>query len=291
MASNGCRSGSASNSLLRTGQARAANIATETVVEVRPPDGYTLLRAGYRRTQSTRSLYEKLNFNFIRDIAPVAGIAVDPAVHGGQSVSAGEDRSRVHRATPRPIRARSTWRRPASARRPHMSGELFKMMTGVNMVHVPYRGTAPVITDLYRRPGTGRHSAACPGRSDTSGLASCVRWRSTAATRSDGAAGHPDRGRIRSGLRGEPTCTVSARQRTRRPRSSTSSIRRSSRTCRSQYEGAACRLGWHADYRLRPPNSASSSPMKPRSGARSSSSRTSRRSEPNRIFHNFPLGE
>ena len=49
---------------------------------------------------------------------------------------------------PRPIRARSTWRRPATERSPHVAGELFKMMTGVNMVHVPYRGEAPALTDL-----------------------------------------------------------------------------------------------------------------------------------------------
>ena len=50
--------------------------------------------------------------------------------------------------TPRPIRARSTWHRPASGPRPHVAGELFKMMAGVDMVHVPYRGTAPALTDL-----------------------------------------------------------------------------------------------------------------------------------------------
>ena len=49
---------------------------------------------------------------------------------------------------PRPIRARSTWRRPATERVSHLSGELFKMMAGVNMVHVPYRGEAPALTDL-----------------------------------------------------------------------------------------------------------------------------------------------
>ena len=57
--------------------------------------------------------------------------------------------------TPRPIRARSTWRRPASAPRIHVAGELFKMMTGVDMVHVPYRGAAPALTDLHRRTGAG----------------------------------------------------------------------------------------------------------------------------------------
>ena len=49
---------------------------------------------------------------------------------------------------PRPIRARSTWRRPASEAAAHVAGELFKMMTGVDMVHVPYRGAAPALTDL-----------------------------------------------------------------------------------------------------------------------------------------------
>ena len=60
---------------------------------------------------------------------------------------------------------------------PHVSGELFKMMTGVDMVHVPYRGGAPALTDLTRRTGAGHVRLHCRRRSSTSGPASCARWR------------------------------------------------------------------------------------------------------------------
>ena len=78
---------------------------------------------------------------------------------------------------PRPIRASSTWRRPGTAAPPHVAGELFKMMAGVDMVHVPYRGAAPALTDLHRRTGAGCVRSDCRRRSSTSGPASCVRWR------------------------------------------------------------------------------------------------------------------
>ena len=122
-----------------------SNIATEAVVRA-PADGYTLLLVSAANAINA-TLYDKLNFNFIRDIAPVAGIIACPtswwSIH----------RFRPRRfpsssPMPRPIRARSTWRRPASEAASHVSGELFKMMTGVDMVHVPYRGTAPALTDL-----------------------------------------------------------------------------------------------------------------------------------------------
>ena len=67
----------------------------------------------------------------------------------------------------------------------HVAGELFKMMTGVDMVHVPYRGDGPPLTDLHRRPGAGRYSTPCRRRSSTSGPASCARLAVTTATRSD----------------------------------------------------------------------------------------------------------
>ena len=78
---------------------------------------------------------------------------------------------------PRPIRARSTWRRPATVRTRHVAGELFKMMTGVDMVHVPYRGAAPAMTDLLGGQVQVMFDRAVLVASSTSGPASCVRWR------------------------------------------------------------------------------------------------------------------
>jgi tripartite-type tricarboxylate transporter receptor subunit TctC len=121
------------------------NIGTETVVHA-PADGYTLLLVAAANAINA-TLYEKLNFNFIRDIAPVATIASAPnvmVVH--PSVSA--------RTVPEFIahaKAHAGKLNMASAGNgttPHLAGELFKILTGVDMVHVPYRGGGPALTDL-----------------------------------------------------------------------------------------------------------------------------------------------
>ena len=78
---------------------------------------------------------------------------------------------------PRPIRARSTWLRRAMGSVHHVAGELFKFMTGVDMVHVPYRGTTPALTDLLGRPSAGDVRSLRRRRLRTSGPASCARWR------------------------------------------------------------------------------------------------------------------
>ena len=89
------------------------NIGTEVVVNA-PPDGYTLLSISPSAT-TNGALYDNLSFNFIRDIAPVAGVRPRPLRVGGQSVVAGQARFPSSSPMPRPIPARSTWRRPASA--------------------------------------------------------------------------------------------------------------------------------------------------------------------------------
>ena len=94
------------------------NIGTEAVVRA-PADGYTLLLVSPANAINA-TLYDKLNFNFIRDIAPVAGIIRVPQRHGGESIGSGQDGSRVHRLRQGQSRARSTWRRPATGRRPHV---------------------------------------------------------------------------------------------------------------------------------------------------------------------------
>jgi tripartite-type tricarboxylate transporter receptor subunit TctC len=121
------------------------NIATETVVRA-PADGYTLLMVG--PTQAINAtLYEKLNFNFIRDIAPVAGIiSTANALIVNPSVPAKTvpDFIAYAKANPRKLNMASGGTGAPS----HIAGELFKMMTGIDLLHVPYRGGAPALTDL-----------------------------------------------------------------------------------------------------------------------------------------------
>jgi tripartite-type tricarboxylate transporter receptor subunit TctC len=121
------------------------NIATEAAVRA-PADGYTLLVIGvWNAIDST--LYDKLNFNFIRDIAPIASIALTPAVmvvnpsFPAKTVSEFIAYGRAH---PSKISYGS-----AGIGSPnHMAGELFKITTGVNMLHVPYRGAGEALTDI-----------------------------------------------------------------------------------------------------------------------------------------------
>jgi len=121
------------------------NIGTEAVAHA-PADGYTLLLAGTPNAINA-TLYEKLNFNFIRDIAPIAGIAREPNVMVlNPSVPAKTVPEFVAyaKANPRKINMASSGNGSA----PHMAGALFMMMTSVDMNHVPYRGATPALTDL-----------------------------------------------------------------------------------------------------------------------------------------------
>jgi len=123
----------------------AGNIGTEAVVRA-PPDGYTLLLVGPPNAINA-TLYDKLNYNFIRDIAPVAGIIRAPnvmEVNPSFPAKAVPEFIAYAKANPGKISMASAGIGSA----PHIYGELFKMMTGINMVHVPYRGNAPALTDL-----------------------------------------------------------------------------------------------------------------------------------------------
>src|SRR5215472_10394338 len=123
----------------------AGNVATEQVVRA-APDGYTLLLA-VPANAINASLYDKLNFNFIDDIVPVAGVArsafvmaVTPSVPAKTVL----EFIAYAKANPGKINMASFGTGTLS----HVSGELFKMMTGVEMLHVPYRGSAPMLVDL-----------------------------------------------------------------------------------------------------------------------------------------------
>jgi tripartite-type tricarboxylate transporter receptor subunit TctC len=120
-------------------------IATESVVRS-PADGYTLLRVGAPAAINA-TLYGKLNYNFIRDIALIAGISREPqAMVVNPSFRANTVPEFISYAKARP--GEITMASAGNGSEGHVAGELFKMMTGINMVHVPYRGAGPAITDL-----------------------------------------------------------------------------------------------------------------------------------------------
>jgi tripartite-type tricarboxylate transporter receptor subunit TctC len=121
------------------------NTGTETVVKS-PPDGYTLLMVTPANTINA-TLYDNLNFNFIRDIAPIASISRDPNVMlVNPLVPAKTVPEFIAYAKAHP--GQLTMASAGNGSSSHMSGELFKMMAGVDMIHVPYRGGGPALTDL-----------------------------------------------------------------------------------------------------------------------------------------------
>jgi tripartite-type tricarboxylate transporter receptor subunit TctC len=121
------------------------NVGTEVVVRT-SPDGYMLLLIGSNNTINA-TLYDKLNFNFIRDIAPVAAIIRQPlimAVHPSVPAKTVPEFIAHAKANPGKINMASG----GIGSTPHVAGELFQMMTGVRMIHVPYRGAALALVDL-----------------------------------------------------------------------------------------------------------------------------------------------
>ena len=123
----------------------ATNVATEAVVNT-APDGYALLFVAPTAAINA-TLYEKLNFNFIRDVAPIAGIMRIPNVMVvNPSVPAKTVPEFIAYAKANP--GKINFASPGVGTSVHLSGELFKMKTGVDMVHVAYKGSAPSLTDL-----------------------------------------------------------------------------------------------------------------------------------------------
>jgi tripartite-type tricarboxylate transporter receptor subunit TctC len=121
------------------------NVATDMVVKA-APDGHTLILVAPAAAINA-TLYEKLNFNFLRDIAPIAGIVRTPSIlEVHPSVPAKSVPEFI--AYAKGNAGRLNMASAGIGTTQHISGELFKMMTGVDIVHVPYRGDAPALTDL-----------------------------------------------------------------------------------------------------------------------------------------------
>jgi len=122
-----------------------SNIATEAVVRAEP-DGHTLLMVS-TANMSNAALYDKLNYDFIRDIAPVAGVMRVPLVmEVNLSIPAKTVPEFIAYAKANP--GKINFASGGIGTSIHLSGELFKMMTGIDMQHVPYRGNGPALTDL-----------------------------------------------------------------------------------------------------------------------------------------------
>jgi len=126
------------------------NIGTEAVVRA-PADGYTLLMVRSNNA-SNATFYDKLNFNFIRDIAPVAGVFRGPyvmVVNPSVPARSVPEFIAYAKATSRKVNMASSGTGAAT----HLAGELFKMMAGIDMVHVPYRGGGPAVTETRKYVG------------------------------------------------------------------------------------------------------------------------------------------
>jgi tripartite-type tricarboxylate transporter receptor subunit TctC len=121
------------------------NIATEAVVNS-PPDGYTVLLVNPANAINA-SLYPKLSFTFLRDIMPVAGIMRVPNVmeiHPSIPANTVAEFIAYTKANPGKV----NWATSGNGTSVHLSGELFKMMTGADITHIPYKGSAPALTDM-----------------------------------------------------------------------------------------------------------------------------------------------
>ena len=174
----------------------SSNIAAEAVIRS-PPDGYTLFMVGPNNAINA-TLYDKLPFDFVRDTAPVAGIMRVPnvmEVHPSVPAKSVPEFIAYAKANPGKINMVSG----GTGTSVHVAGELFKLMTGVNMVHVPYRGAGPALTDLI----AGQVQVMFDNLPSSIGHIRSGKLRALAVTtamRSEALPEDPDRRRFRSGL-------------------------------------------------------------------------------------------
>src|SRR6516162_9442188 len=173
-----------------------SNVATEAVVNA-SPDGYTLLLATLSNAGNA-TLYPNLKFNFIRDITPVSGISRDPFVmnvHPAVPVKTVPEFIAYAKANPGSINMGSGGIGSGN----HVAGELFKMLTGVDLPHVPYRGAGPALVDLL----AGQVQVMFPAMSSSIEYVRAGKLRAlavTSATRSEALPQTPTVGDFVPGL-------------------------------------------------------------------------------------------
>ena len=217
-----------------------SNMGAQSVVRA-PADGYTLLVVTTTNAINA-TLYNKLDFNLVQDIAPVAGLIRVPnvmVINPSVPARTVPEFIAYAKANPDKINMAST----GNGTVPHMSGELFKMMAGVNMVHVQYRGAPPALTDLLG----GQVQVYFASTTVSIEHIRAGKLRALAVTTAKRSEALPDIPALAISCRATSRASgsASAHPRTHRPKSSTSSTRDQCRPRRSQDQGAGRRHGWH----------------------------------------------
>jgi tripartite-type tricarboxylate transporter receptor subunit TctC len=219
----------------------SGNIGTEAVVRT-PPDGYTLLVVSIVDAINA-TLYDRLNFNFIRDITPVASFIRVPnvmVVNPSVPVTSVPEFIAYARANPGKLNMGS-----GGVGTPHhISGELFKMMTGVNLLHVPYRGGAPAVTDLLG----GQLQVIFDPMPESIEHIRAGKLRALAVTTVERSESLPDVPAVADFVPGYDTSTwlgLGLPRKTPIEIVSKAQQRDQRGPCRSQDQGAVCGIGWH----------------------------------------------